>query len=305
MNIHNHEPEEVEAFVRSQRYFLDDRVKSSLNPDLCIEDISINPNQGGRKTIYNLGLSDGSTVVLKICHNLSIRREIEGLRYASTQDILAPKIHGYEINEDNPLKKPFILMEHVPQQFKDAWRGDYEVNIWGGDKVLSVDYEFVRDRLDNLLEVIPRLNKKCERQSPIDIFKEYTVYLESNNDFYLKFQELQRFYEKNCQLFQGGLEYHLHGDLDFSNMISTQNGIVFIDWGNYSKGDIAEDLAYFAIRNIWFDYDEYAGKLVELISKKDKNFAKRFGFHVSMSKLWHVIYHSFPKEYFLESPLFC
>lgn len=226
------------------------------------------------------------------------------MRYASTLEILSPKLLGYEINEDNPLRNPFLLMEHVlPQQSIDAHRGDYKVNVWG--RVISVDYEFVRDRIDNLLEVIPGLNKKCERQSPIDIFEKYTVYFESNNDLYLKSQELQKFYEKNCQLFQRGLEYHLHGDLDPFNIISTQNGMVFIDWGNYFKGDIAQELAYFAIRNFWVDFEEYAGKLVELISKKDKTFAKRFGFYLSMSKLWHVVYQSFPKEYFLEAPLFC
>jgi hypothetical protein len=296
MDIYSHSAKEVEDFVKDQAFEL------SAMFDLDIAVITRNPDQGGRKRIYDLGLSDGSTVVLKICSNSGIRREIEGMRYASTTEISSPKLLGYEINEDNPLKNPFLLMEHVPRQPIVDY-GDYEINLWG--RVVTVNYEKVKDRIDNILEVIPKLNKKCERQSPIDIFEKYTVFIESNDDLYLKFQELRRFYEKNYQLLQRGLEYHLHGDLDSTNIVTTQKGLIFVDWGHYSKGDVAEELAYFAIRNFWVDFDEYAGKLVELISKKDKTFAKRFGFHLSMSKLWHVVYKSLPKEFFLEAPLFC
>ena len=315
MNIYQHTPEQVESFVRSQSPFLDERIKATYEPDLSLASISRNSNQGGRKSIYNLHLSDGTAVVLKLYSKEGAQREVEGMNYADLSKLPNPGLFDYDLTNSNPLQNAFLLMGYVDiTPVKEMFQGSYEVQKWG--KEFRVDQDVLRDHIKEASGVCLQLhqisatkNSMYSSEAMKQLFEKYQSMIRqridqsSQEELITGLEGLFRYYEENQVAFQESPEYHLHGDLDPSNLPHTRNGIVLIDWENYHKGDCAEDVAYFAERNLWIseDVEEQIGQICEGYSKKDSTFGTRLGFHLPLSKLWHVVVKGIPKEVFLEA----
>jgi len=319
MDIFNDDVAEIESFVRAHSQFLDERIKISVNSGLTLESITRNLNQGGRKSIYNLYLSDGNIIVLKLYSNKDVKKrvknEVEGIKYASTLGIPTPGLIDYVMLTDNPLQNAFLLMGYVDSiPFETVFQGDYEFKRRGFS--FKVNYEALREHIQDATDSCFNLHQISAPRNPMYtpkrmsyLFRKYQKWIReaiessSQEALIAGLGDLFRYYENHKDSFLKSQEYHLHGDLDPTNIIHTKKGIVLVDWEHYHKGDCAEDIAYFAERNMLIakDAEEQIGRICENYSRKDSTFGTRLGFHIPLSKLSHVVLRGIPKEEFLEA----
>jgi fructosamine-3-kinase len=303
MNIYQNQPEQVESFVKSQSYFLESRLKEKLSPDRFIESISRNPNQYGRKSIYNLNLSDNTTIVLKLNSKGSAENEVKGMNYANSSSIPSPKLIDFYLDSTNPLKNNFLLMDYIDIiPFEEFYQGDEIVHMFG--KNYKININEIKSHIKEASELCLKLHQKSGDKNSTyttnkmkQLFNGFKEKIGDNASLEKELTTLFKYYEENKTDFNNSPEYHLHGDLDPSNLPHTKNGIVLIDWENYHKGDCAEDIAYFALRNFLIpkDFNEQIEKISDQYSKKDSSFNKRLKFHLHLSDIWHQIEKKTPK----------
>lgn len=314
MKILERPPEEVETIVKENIFYLDQLVKKVIGPKVCIKGIVRNPSQGGRKTIYNLTLSNESQIVLKLNeYPNEVSTEVMGLKYANSLGVASPTLIYFEETMGNPLGIPFLLMSYVKGVIPEYLQDREGMKLCA--ETVRVDPLTVEQYVQEVLSILRILHKSFSIFRDIYFSERIHRQFRRHSEILIQrkaggrrlrkleecFKMLFAFYEDNRKIFIQYPQYHLHGDLDISNILLTEKTIVLIDWELYHMGDCAEDLAYFANRIILSPIcKEKALKDIEkLYSQSDPDFPLRFKFYLALDKMFYVTRHGYP----LEEPL--
>jgi hypothetical protein len=315
MRIYEHDIKEVEAFVQSHIGYLDEVLRIA-KPNSKIERIIRNPDQGARKALYDLYLSDDAIVVLKLFGKKGIEQEIAGLNYASSVGVPNPGLICYELNPDkkiNSLQNPFLMMGHVIlKPVEMMFTGDYKLKKCGRELCVNREAldQYIQEASDLMIgfhQMSSQINPAYHADNMKRLFESYQDLFERKvaprlqHDLTSELINAFSFFEANQTSFQSA-EYFLHGDLDPTNIAHTPDGLALIDFECFHTGDSAEDIAYFIHRNVLIpkDAEEQIGSICENYSKNDASFTTRLKFHLQLSKLWHMAIKGMPRESFLD-----
>jgi aminoglycoside phosphotransferase (APT) family kinase protein len=253
-------------------------------------------NQENRN-IYYLKMSDGSKFILKIYNKgtedakKSIKREVEGLQYAFSAGVPSPELCYYNLSSTNPLGLKFLIVRYITiVSVDDLFVGETEISI--GGKKFRINVDAVEKHVQDCIAILCKLHTPTGSSNSIyssmNMKKTYRTYQKliqrRSKPRYRKqlntwLEAIFEFYEQNQQAFLASPEYHLHGDLDPSNIVHTCRGIVLLDWEYYHKGDCCEDIAFFAERNLILS-DKHLRTIIDRYSSRDK--------------LWHVVVDDLP-----------
>ena len=278
--------EEAEAFVRQRSEYLGERVKELIGRDVDLTGIRRNPHPYRKKNIYELDLSNGTKIILKLCRKDRVRNEVQGMNYATLVGILHAELIGYEDSVNNPFENPFLLMRYLE-------------DVKPITKLIEEDAEVkdqhIRDSL-NIIEALhtPRIcmDAVYHQRKMTELFDEHKRSIQRNpkpDDRDQLAQELEAvfdFYENHRGVFTRACVCHLHGDLAVQNFIHTEDGIRLIDWAFYHIGDYAEDMAYFIdctfhLTKLVRNPQEYIDMITERYSRTDPEFSMRLEFYTS------------------------
>jgi aminoglycoside phosphotransferase (APT) family kinase protein len=306
--------EEVERQVRKKISYLEGIVNNALETDVGLSSIQRNPNQGGRKSIYDLNLTDGSKLVLKLSKPCSIKQEIIGMKYAEETGIPAPGIIYSKETKHNPLGIPFIIMDYLcTRPLWQLFSGNVPIKRFGREH--SVNPVAIQQHVYDSLQIIQALHASHQlscAHTPEQMQNEYErikKLIQERKDpddqecLIMTLDKLFKFYRDNQDSFAKAKSSRLHGDLCISNIAYTPEGIMLIDWEHYHEGDCAEDIAYFLERNLLLpekQHKEHKGIITEQYSKKDATFPVRLHFYTPLTRLQATIYHDIPKDELLD-----
>lgn len=299
MDIYYASRESILKDVKRLTSYLDSIVEESIDPSLYVSRIGLNSTQQFRKHIFDLKLSDERKIILKLVGNREIDFEIEGMKYAKSNNVPAPDLLYFESTKKNPFKLPFLLMEYVKlRDSQELFQGDELVIRWGG--VLSIDKEKMNNKIARTVPIIQKLHQPTglKNYSYQNIFSNYgTEYLDSN--LKKRAELLKLFFEKNKEMFIESPYYPIHGDLDSTNVADTNNGIVLIDWEKFNWSDATKDIAYFMERNVFFDEKGFISLINNHYQTFDETFSKRLMFQRAITKFEHHLYFNFDPQDFL------
>ena len=279
--------EEAEAFVRQRSAYLNERVKAFISHDVDLIGVRRNPHPYRKKNIYELDLSNGTKIILKLCRKDRIKNEVQGMNYATLVGIPHAGLIGYEDSVNNPFENPFLLMSYLEdtKPITELIEEDAEVKD-----------QHIRDSL-NIIEALhtPRIcmDASYHQRKMTELFDEHKRSIQRNpkpddrDQIIRELEELFSFHENHREAFTSASVCHLHGDLAVQNFIHTEDGIRLIDWAAYRMGDYVEDMAYFIgctfyLTELVLNPQEHIDMITELYSRKDPTFSVRLKFYTSL-----------------------
>lgn len=296
--------EEIVAILNGQLQCFNTMVGQHYCTGKTVAQIGCNPNQQNRKAIYDLLLSDHSQIILKLClkNFASYERELKGLEFANGAGIPGPLLicHGRYFSPSLPV--PYFLMTRVERKpLATFFAGqiaadDFERELDSNPEL----WEFLFRKILDAVRILhqPSITNENYYYHPKMIQRLWRWYEQKITVFPVQsgllagqLKKLFRYYEDHRPIFGQAPYYHVHGDLDPSNLCFTEAGVVLLDWENFHQGDCTEDIAYLLERfpgNLALKTD-YLRIITQLYSKQDPHFTSRLGFQTALTKLWHVL----------------
>lgn len=295
---------EIESILSGQLHYLNKIVQQNYGMGKTVVQVRFNPDQKLRKAIYNLLLSDQTQIILKLCLKRlkSYVRELKGFELIKSSHIPGPELIFHDRCFSESLQVPFFLMNLVERKpyaaffagqiaeedFNRELDSNPELWVFFFRKIIdAVHLLHQSDVTSSNYHYHPRMMKHLFRwyEQKIEVYREKSEQLSD------PLRKIFQYYEERRHIFQQAPIYHVHGDLDLSNLIFTNSGVVPLDWENYHRGDCAEDIAYLLERypgNRALKM-RYLTIVIELYSKQDPYFACRLKFQTALTKLWHVL----------------
>lgn len=302
----------LEKLLRERKY-IEDLLKQYYHPNARLAGIERNAYSGERINIYDLHLTNGSPVILKLNDRNTIDNEIAGLEFAARSGIDAPRLYFYEKKSANPLHIGFLLMEHLGQVSLDALFIRNSISNENSiNENLSISKTSANEYLNLILRLMTRLHRPvgpadsiCHSESIIEFFAMYRKLIEKsareeNKPFLTEsLDRLWVFYQKNRRIFNSAPLYPVHGDLDPWNMAWVGNRIILIDWEHYHTGDCCEDIAYFIERTYILSdgWNQHLDRVINVYETgDDKTIRRRVHLFIPLMKIWHILRKGLPVD---------
>ncbi len=266
--------------INKSKAVISEVVSKTFGNGLTVEEIVLTPEARGKRWLYDVNLSDESSIILKFQADLSLSMgsEVEGMKFAKKHEIRAPELYAHGQAFSKAFKFPFIFMEKI----KSIPLSD---KFYLPPKELSQTetndlYQELISRYDAAYNLLGQVHIPSGRLTAPDISL-ISRYLDAaagnlndsecddkiKKNIYSVLERLSNYTAQKLAFSKPVKGHFLHGDSVSSNILHSKEGANLIDWEYFGSGDIANEWGRFLSEN------SYSFNHIDLMTERFENIA--------------------------------